>query len=340
LARACTRQKCGLSFFKTTIQAFKNPSASLLHPIHIELNFVGNYEERKMRIAFLGLGNMGIPIARHLVQAGHELTVWNRTRERAEPLAALGASIATSPTDAVTNAEIIFTMVMNDAALRAVLFDQGVLQAMPAGAIHVALSTISVALSDELTAEHRARKQEYLGSPVFGRPNVAEDGKLWTAVAGNAQAVEKVKPLLESFSRGVTVVSEKPSSAHALKLGGNFLITAMIAALSESMIFAEATGISPALFAETVNNAMFRSPFYESYAKIMLHPPEHPGGTVTIGEKDMRLFREAAQKASIKTPLGDLYYAHLERAINAGMKDADWAAGYYQLAKSTNREDD
>jgi 3-hydroxyisobutyrate dehydrogenase-like beta-hydroxyacid dehydrogenase len=293
-----------------------------------------------MRIAFLGLGNMGIPIARHLVQAGHELTVWNRTRERAEPLAAFGARVAASPIDAVASSEIVFTMVMNDAALREVLFDQGVLQAMPAGSIHVAMSTISVALSDELTAEHRARKQEYLGSPVFGRPNVAEDGKLWTAVAGDTKAVEKVKPLLESFSRGVTVISEKPSSAHALKLGGNFMITAMIASLSESMIYAEANGIAPALFAETANNALFRSPFYESYAKLMLDPPEHPVGTVTIGEKDMRLFREAAQGAGIETPLGDLYYAHFERAINAGLKDADWAAGYYQLAKGANREED
>jgi 3-hydroxyisobutyrate dehydrogenase-like beta-hydroxyacid dehydrogenase len=292
-----------------------------------------------MRIAFLGLGKMGIAIARHLVQAGHELTVWNRTRERAEPLAALGARIAAAPAETVAGAEAVFTMVMDDAALREILFDQGVLQAIPAGSIHVALSTISVALSDELTAEHHARKQEYLGSPVFGRPNVAEDGKLWIAVAGATKAVEKVKPLLESFSRGVTVVSQKPSSAHALKLGGNFMITAMIAALSESMIYAEANGIAPGLFAETANNAMFRSPFYESYAKIMLDPPKHSGGTITIGEKDMRLFRQAAQGAGIKTPLGDLYYAHFEHAINAGMKDADWAAGYYQLAKSTNRED-
>jgi 3-hydroxyisobutyrate dehydrogenase-like beta-hydroxyacid dehydrogenase len=292
-----------------------------------------------MRIAFLGLGKMGIAIARHLTQAGHELTVWNRTRERAKPLAALGARIAAAPAEAVAGAEAVFTMVMDDAALREILFDQGVLQAMPAGSIHVALSTISVALSDELTAEHHARKQKYLGSPVFGRPNVAEDGKLWVAVAGEAKAVEKVKPLIESFSRGVTVVSEKPSSAHALKLGGNFLITSMIAALSESMIYAEATGVDPKLFVETVNDAMFRSPFYESYGKIMLNPPAHPGGTIAVGEKDTRLYRQAAHAASVKTPLGDLYYAHFERAINADMKEADWAAGYYQLAKSTNRDE-
>lgn len=294
-----------------------------------------------MRIAFLGLGKMGAPIAGHLAQhstgAGHQLTVWNRTVERTEPLAALGARIAISPAEAVAGAEIVFTMMMDDAALREILFDQGVLQAMPTGAIHLALSTISVALSDELTAEHRTRKLEFLGSPVFGRPNIAEDGKLWVAVAGDAKAIEKVRPLLQRFSRGITVVSEKPSSAHALKLGGNFLITSMIAALSESMIFAEANGIDPGLFVETANNAMFRSPFYESYGKIMLNPPVPSGGPIAVGEKDTRLFRESAHAAGVKTPLGDLYYANLERAVNAGMKDADWAAGYYQLAKNANR---
>jgi 3-hydroxyisobutyrate dehydrogenase-like beta-hydroxyacid dehydrogenase len=290
-----------------------------------------------MHIAFLGLGKMGVAVARHLIEAKHELTVWNRTPERAQPLVALGARVADSPAEAVVDAEIIFTMVIDDAALRELLFEQGVLQAIPKGAIHVALSTISVGLSDELTAEHLGRNQRYLGSPVFGRPNIAEDGKLWVAVAGEPHALETVKPLLECFSRGITVVSSKPSSAHALKLGGNFLITSMIAALSESMIYAEANGIEPELFAETANNALFRSPFYESYIKLMVHPPEQPGGTIALGDKDTQLYREAAQSAKVKTPLGDLYHANLERAISAGLKDADWAAGYYELGKTTNR---
>jgi 3-hydroxyisobutyrate dehydrogenase-like beta-hydroxyacid dehydrogenase len=138
---------------------------------------------------------------------------------------------------------------------------------------------------------------------------------------------------LNSFSRGITIVSENPSSAHALKLGGNFLITAMIASLSEALVFAEASGIEPALFLETVNSALFRSPFYEAYGKLMLHPPANPGGTVAIGEKDTRLFREAAQSAGVETPLGDSFAANWNRAIEAGMRDEDWAAGYYKLTR-------
>jgi 3-hydroxyisobutyrate dehydrogenase-like beta-hydroxyacid dehydrogenase len=286
-----------------------------------------------MRIAFLGVGKMGAAIARHLMKAGHELTVWNRTRANAEPLAKEGAKVAETPAEAVQDADVVFTMVMDDAALEQVMFEGGALKAMMPGAVHVSLSTISVALSDRLTVMHRTEHLSFVGAPVFGRPNVAEAARLATVVAGERGAVAKVKPLLETFSRSVTVVSEKPSAAHALKLGGNFLITAMIASLSESMVFAEALGIEPGLFAETVNAALFQSPFYDAYQKLILNPPKPPGGTVALGEKDMRLFREAAEGAKLKTPLADGFKAHLDHAIAEGMRDEDWAGGYYRLAK-------
>jgi 3-hydroxyisobutyrate dehydrogenase-like beta-hydroxyacid dehydrogenase len=290
-----------------------------------------------MRVAFLGLGKMGSAVARHLMEAGHELTVWNRTIAHAEALRQSGAQAADSPSEAVRNAEVVFTMVMDDAALEAVLFDSKTIEAMPAESIHVSLSTISVRLSERLTHEHRAAGQHFVAAPVFGRPNVAEEGRLWTAVAGASAIVEKVRPLLETFSRGITVVSENPSSAHALKLGGNFLITAMIAALSESFVYAEASGIEPGVFLETVNSALFRSPFYEAYGKIMLDPPAQPGGTIALGAKDGRLFREASSSARVQTPLGDLFAATLQKAIENGMQDEDWAVGYYHLAQRTNR---
>jgi 3-hydroxyisobutyrate dehydrogenase-like beta-hydroxyacid dehydrogenase len=224
-------------------------------------------------------------------------------------------------------------MVMDDAALEAVLFGSKTIEAMPGESVHVSLSTISVGLSERLTQAHRAAGQHFVAAPVFGRPNVAEEARLWTAVAGAPVLVERVRPLLESFSRGITVVSENPSSAHALKLGGNFLITAMIAALSESMVYAEASGIAPEIFLGTINSALFRSPFYEAYGKIMLDPPAQPGGTIALGAKDMRLFREASASAGVQTPLGDLFAATLQRAVEDGMKDEDWAAGYYHLAQ-------
>lgn len=287
-----------------------------------------------MKTAFLGLGKMGTPIARLLLQKGQELTVWNRTASRAEALAAEGASVAPSAADAVAGADVVFTMLMDDASLQQVLEGEGVLDRLRPGGIHVSLSTLSVACSRRLTEEHARRGQHFVAAPVFGRPHIAEAGKLWIAVGGAQEPVGKVRPLLEIFSRGITVVSEHPWSAHALKLGGNFLITAMIASLTESFLFAEAMDLDPAVFLETVNQALFQSPFYEMYGKIMLHPPETPGATMAVGEKDMRLFREAAQGAHGKTPLADLFLATFHRAFEAGMKDADWAAGYLRLQRT------
>lgn len=286
-----------------------------------------------MKIAFLGLGKMGTAIVRLLLQHGEDVTVWNRTASRAEPLRPPGAKVARSAAEAAAACDVLFTMVMDDPALQSLLFEDKVLESLRKDAIHVSLSTISVQLSRRLTAEHATRGQHFVGAPVFGRPHIAEQGKLWVAIGGAPEPVEKIRPLLEQFSRGITLVSEQPSSAHALKLGGNFLITAMIASLSEAMVYAEAQGIAPQVFLETVNSALFQSPFHEMYGRIMLHPPEIPGGTIALGEKDMRLFREAAHAEQVKTPLADIFYATLNRAIEAGMKDADWAAGYYRLEK-------
>jgi len=287
-----------------------------------------------MQIAFLGLGKMGSAVARHLLKAGHDLTIWNRTASHADALRPLGVTVASSPSEAVAHTDVTFTMVMDDPALESVIFESGAIKAMQPDSIHVSLSTISVALSDRLTDAHRAAGTHFAAAPVFGRPTVAEEGRLWTVTAGEPAVIEKIRPLLDSFSRGVTVVSEKPSTAHALKLGGNFLITAMIASISESLVFACALGIDPVLFLETVNNALFRSPLYEAYGKVMLNPPEQPGATIALGEKDLRLLREAASSAGVKTQLADLFEANFQKAIEAGMKDQDWAAGYYRLVQS------
>ncbi len=291
----------------------------------------------EVKTAFLGLGRMGSAIARLLVKSGEDVTVWNRTRARAEALEADGAKVASTAADAVGGADVFFTMLMDDASLEEVLYGGKVLERMRGGAIHVSMSTLSVAFSKKLTEEHAKRGQQFVAAPVFGRPHIAEAGKLWIAAGGAQEPVEKVRPLLEKCGRGITVVGEHPWSAHALKLGGNFLITAMIAALSEGFVYAEAQDVEPATFLDTVNKALFQSPFYEMYGKLMLTPPKTVGATMAVGEKDTRLFREAAQAEQVQTPLADLFYENFHRAFEAGMKDADWAAGYLQLQRAGRR---
>ena len=292
-----------------------------------------------MRIALLGLGKMGIPIGRLLLKNSHELTVWNRTATATESFALEGAAVAASAADAVKGMPVVFTSLSDDAATSAVAFGNdtqpGILKSMGPGAIHVSLSTISVGLSQWLADAHHQQGQYFVGAPVFGRPHVAEQGKLWIAVAGDPSALELVRPLLEIMSRGLTVVSDQPWRAHALKLGGNFMIAAMIQTISEAMIFAEAHGIAPELFLETVNSALFQSAFYTLYGGIMLHPPQLPGTTIKNGNKDVGLFREAAAAAERRLPLADYIAQLLHRALESGMKEEEWATSQYRITQST-----
>jgi 3-hydroxyisobutyrate dehydrogenase-like beta-hydroxyacid dehydrogenase len=296
----------------------------------------------QQNLAFLGLGQMGAPIARLLLARGHTVTLWNRDRSKADAVQNGSARVAASPQDAVTNAAIVFTMLADDAATEAVLFGNlgsdgarsGFLDALPAGAIHVTLSTISVALARRITAAHQERGQHHVGAPVFGRPAVAEAGKLWIVASGADDALAEVRPLLESVSRGLTIVSTDPWQAHAFKLGGNLMITAMIQTLSEAFVYAESQGIPPALFHQAINSALFQSQLYENYGKTILNPPQRPGATVSLGIKDTRLAREAAAEAGVHLGLADYFADVLERAKQAGFADEDWAVGQYRIAQS------
>ena len=287
-----------------------------------------------MKIACLGLGKMGAPMAHRLLAAGHQLTVWNRTRARAEPLVAAGAHLAATPAEAVHNQDAVLTMLMDDAAHEPVVFGaHGILTSLGPETVHVSLSTISVPLSKRLAAEHGSRAQLFVAAPVFGRPNVAAEGRLWIAAAGADAAIAKARPALEPLSRGITVVGHEPSQAHALKLGGNLMITSMVQTLSEAFVFARSQGIEPAVFLETVNSALFQSPFYSAYGNVLLHPPATPGATLDIGAKDTRLAREAAAAGGVTLGLADYLMHILETAQRNGLGSGDWAVGQYRTAE-------
>jgi 3-hydroxyisobutyrate dehydrogenase-like beta-hydroxyacid dehydrogenase len=297
-----------------------------------------------VRIGFLGLGNMGTPMARRLLAARFELTVWNRTRQRAEALANEGAEVAATPADVARSSDVVMTMLFDDAAHEDVLFGRkglpvnALLGALRPGALHISLGTISVALSERLTEEHARRGQAFVAAPVFGRPNVAEEGRLWIAVGGAEDAVAKARPLLEPLSRGISVAGKKPRQAHALKLGGNFLISAMIHSLSESFVFAASQDLEPEVFLETVNSALFQSPFYAAYTKVMLHPPEKAGATIELGAKDLRLLREAAESRGVRLSLADDLAEVFAQASRDGLGSTDWAVGQYRMAQQRSLE--
>jgi 3-hydroxyisobutyrate dehydrogenase-like beta-hydroxyacid dehydrogenase len=287
-----------------------------------------------MKIGFLGTGKMGEPMARHLIAAGHELRVWNRTEGKTEPLLREGAIAAATPAEAELGADAVITMLFDDQANEEVIFGpNSLLDAMSEGALHISCSTISVALSERLTAEHAKRGVDFVAAPVFGRPEIAEAGRLWIVAGGKGDAVKRARPVLEPMSRGISVVGDEPRQAHAVKLGGNFLISAMIYALSEGFVYAESQGIEPETFFEAVNSALFQSPFYAAYAKVILHPPEKPGATIELGEKDTRLLREAAVARNTRLSLAEALAKVFAEAKAAGLSQSDWAAGQYRVSQ-------
>ncbi len=287
-----------------------------------------------MKIGFLGTGNMGTPMALRLLAAGHELSVWNRSEGRAKPLIHEGAIAAATPAEAELGADAVVTMLFDDTAYEEVLFGpNGLADALSPGGLHISCSTISVALSVRLTAEYAKRGIDFVAAPVFGRPSAAEVGHLWVVAAGSDSALGRARPLLEAFSRGISVVGKEPRLAHALKLGGNFLIGAMIHSLGEAVVFAERQGIEPEVFFEAINNALFQSPLYAAYAGIMLHPPEHVGATLELGAKDLRLLREAAASRQTRLSLADLMAETLSEARRTGPVGQNWAVGQYRMAR-------
>jgi 3-hydroxyisobutyrate dehydrogenase-like beta-hydroxyacid dehydrogenase len=287
-----------------------------------------------MRVGFLGLGNMGTPMALRLLAAGHELSVWNRSEGRTKPLIHEGAVAAATPAEAELGADAVITMLFDDAAYQEVLFGpNGLVEALSPGGLHISCGTISVALSERLTLEHANSGIDFVGAPVFGRPSGAEEGTLWVVAAGTDRAVNRARPLLEAFSRGITVVGEEPRQAHAVKLGGDFLISAMIHSLSEAFVYATWQGVEPETFFEAVNNALFQSPLYASYAGIMLLPPEHIAATIELGAKDLRSLREAAASRHLHLSLADQIAANFAEARRLGPAGQDWVVGQYRMAQ-------
>ena len=249
------------------------------------------------------------------------------------------ATLAPSIRAAVDRCEVVCTMLADDESTEAVAFGpDGLLAALRPNAVHIALGTLSVALSRRLMESHASADQRYIAAPVFGRPNVAAQGRLWVVAAGDEATLEQVRTVLDAIGRGVTIVGNEPPQAHAFKLGGNFMISAMVQTLSEAFVFANAEGIDRELFLETINEALFQSPFYLSYGRVMLHPPEHPGATVLLGEKDIRLFREATHSAGVRLGLAEYLQEQFNVAIRHGLGKTDWAVGQYRMAEQASKK--
>jgi 3-hydroxyisobutyrate dehydrogenase-like beta-hydroxyacid dehydrogenase len=281
-----------------------------------------------MNIAFIGLGNMGSAMATNLIKGGHTLTVYNRSRNRAEPLKALGAQVADTPGEAVAGAEVAITMLADDHAVEAVVFGKGnVLDSLPANSVHVSMSTISVAMSRRLAAAHAERKQYYVAAPVFGRPEAAAAAKLFIVAAGPAAQIERCRPLFDAMGQKTFLAGDEPSGANLMKLAGNFLITAVIEGLAESFALVRKSGLDANQFHEILTNSLFNAPIYKTYGGLIVSEKFQPAGfKLPLGLKDNRLLLAAAEETAVPMPMASLIRDRFLAALAQGMGEWDWSA--------------
>lgn len=280
----------------------------------------------KPHIGFVGLGTMGSGMAANILRAGFRLTVCNRTRSKADRLIEMGAHFAETAAG-LSDCDIIFTMVSNDAALRSICFEGGLIEAMKPGAIHVASSTISTALAEALNAEHSGRGQILVGAPVSGRGDFAESGKLFIIFAGPEGALKSCAPVFDVIGQRTLDFGRNATAAFVCKLAVNTMIANAIASISEAYQLVEAWGVDRGQFNDFVTNGLFASPAYSAYGGMIASHTYSPANfPVSLGLKDVRLAFAAADEKNVQLPAAAAIRNLLVSAVSQGMADLDWSS--------------
>ena len=278
-----------------------------------------------MKVGFIGLGQMGRGMAANLIAAGHEVSLYNRSADKAK---GLEAPLAPSPAAAAARAEAAFTMLADDAAVEAMTFGpQGLLASLPRGAVHISASTISVALAERLTAAHEDAGQHFVSAPVFGRPDAAAAAKLFIVAAGAAPALEICAPLFAAIGQRTFPMGDDPARANLVKLSGNFLIASVIESLGEAMALVAKGGVDPHAYLEMLTSTLFSAPVYKTYGGLLADKRFTPAGfAAPLGQKDVRLVLAAGETLQVPMPLASLLRDRFLALLAQGGVEMDWSA--------------
>jgi 3-hydroxyisobutyrate dehydrogenase-like beta-hydroxyacid dehydrogenase len=280
-----------------------------------------------MKLGFIGLGRMGLRMATNLVRAGHDLTVFNRSPGRGASLVILGAHEAGHLADACSVGAVISMLADDEAASDIVLAPGGIIEHLPKGAIHVSMSTLSVALSRRMGLAHEKAGQRYVAAPVFGRPDMAAAAKLFIVAAGNSAAIEECQPLFQALGQKTTPIGTEPWMANLVKLSGNFLLASAIEALGEAVALVGKAGIDPRAYVEFLTSTVFTAPAYKTYGSLIAERKFEPAAfAAPLGYKDIRLALAAAEGLRVPMPLASLLHDRFLRLLAHGGDHLDWAA--------------
>lgn len=278
-----------------------------------------------MKIGFMGLGQMGREMAARLLEAGHELIVYNRSPAAAEILRAKGARVAAQAQDTL-NAEVVITMLADDAAVEAVWIASGLTNTMPTTAIHLNMATVSLQMVKRLAALHRAAGNQYLSAPVFGRPYAAAKGQLDIVVAGAAAAIERCKPLFEVLGKQHFIVGAEPHHANIVKIARNYLLGTIVESLGEAFALVGKSGVEPATFLNIITSTSMNAPAYKSYGRMMIEKNPEPTFLLKLGLKDVELALKAGGDTHVPMPMAEVIREQHLAAIANGYGEKDWAA--------------
>lgn len=282
-----------------------------------------------MKIGFIGLGNLGTPVAENILQKQKQLFVYNRTASKAQPLIEKGAKHCHDIRELASQCDVVFSIVSDDAALNAITKgSNGIAENLKASGIHISVSTILPATAQQLSQLHKQHNNYYVASPVMGRPEAARAGKLNFLVSGAREVIENIKPLLyDAGGTGIWEFGDNPSAANVAKLCTNFLIVSAIESMAEGINLAKRSDMDATAWMNMITQTLFAAPVYMNYGNILLKEIYQPAGfALRLGLKDVNLVMQQAGEAKAEMPLAKLMQQRLKEGVANGFGDHDWAA--------------
>ncbi|PWK78141.1 3-hydroxyisobutyrate dehydrogenase-like beta-hydroxyacid dehydrogenase [Mucilaginibacter oryzae] len=283
----------------------------------------------KTTIGFIGLGNMGTPIAKNLLASGYHLQVYNRTLSKIDELGSEGVTKCQSPAEAAASVQFVISMLSDDEVLReSTTGDGGILKTLQPNAVHISMSTISPDTAEELAKLHQQAGSSYLAAPVFGRPEAAAARKLWICISGDEKTKTNARPILDCLGQAVIDFGDKTGGANVVKIAGNFMIMASMEMMAEAYTLAEKNGLDRVQVSEFFGSTLFAAPIFQNYGKLIANKQYQPVGFKSkLGYKDARLAFKLSQTSEMPMPTVNTVHNRLLTAVAKGWGETDWVEG-------------
>jgi 3-hydroxyisobutyrate dehydrogenase-like beta-hydroxyacid dehydrogenase len=290
-----------------------------------------------MKAGFIGTGRMGQVMVRRMLDAKHEIGVYNRTPEKAKPLADAGARLLPSMADAARFGEGVFTMLADDAALEDVVFQpHGLIASLPKGGVHICAGTHGMAAIRKIKAAHAEKGQALVTAPMLGRPDVVAAGQAGVVIAGPPEVLERLKLLFTALGRRVFEAGHDPEAATAIKIANNFVLGCAIEAMGEGFSLTRKYGVEPAVFYDVMTDGLFNCSAYKVYGKIIVDESYSKVGQMAVlGLKDADLALVAGGLVGVPLPSGNVWRDRLVGAVAHGDGDKDWAVMAQEQARAS-----